>query len=190
MIMRRSLAVLGLAATAAAAAASPAAASTAAQAPRQGSIGIRLLTAPVSERANPLARLYIIDHLAPGTTIHRRIQVANMSRSAAHLTAYTAAASIAHGQFLFAPGHQQNLMTTWVHLSRPVLLLAAGQRARERVTIRVPRNARRRASSAGSSGPRTADMRRVAAILASLTGSASGSTCRSAPAARRHRTSR
>ena len=27
-----------------------------------------------------------------------------MSRSAARLTAYTAAASIAHGQFLFAPG--------------------------------------------------------------------------------------
>jgi hypothetical protein len=141
MIMRRLLAVLGLAASVAAAAAGPAAAGTAGHPPKQGSIGIRLMNAPVSERANPLARLYIIDHLAPGTTIHRRIQVVNMSRAAVRLSAYTAAASIAHGQFLFAPGRKQNLMTTWVRLSRPVLLLAAGQSARERVTIRVPGNA-------------------------------------------------
>src|SRR5450432_2682881 len=101
MIMRRHLAVLGLAATACAVAAAPAAASTAVHAPRLGSVGIRLMNAPVSERANPRARVYIIDHLAPGTTIHRRIQVDNTSRSAAHLSVYAAAASIAHGQFLF-----------------------------------------------------------------------------------------
>jgi hypothetical protein len=141
MIMRRHLAVLGLAATACAVAAAPAAASTAVHAPRLGSVGIRLMNAPVSERANPRARVYIIDHLAPGTTIHRRIQVDNTSRSAAHLSVYAAAASIAHGQFLFASGRQQNLMTTWVHLSRPALRLAAGRRAQEAVTIRVPRNA-------------------------------------------------
>jgi hypothetical protein len=140
MIMRRSLAVLGLAATVSAVAGSPAAAASA-HPPKLGSIGIRLMNAPVSERANPLARIYIIDHLAPGTTIHRRIQVVNASRSAVHLTVYPAAASIAHGQFLFAAGHQQNLMTTWVHMSRPVLPLAAGQHGQERVTIAVPRNA-------------------------------------------------
>ncbi len=141
MIMRRSLAVLWLAAMASAVATGPAAAAAGPHPPKLGSIGIQLMNAPVSERANPLARIYIIDHLAPGTTIHRRIQVANSSRSAAHLTVYPAAASIAHGQFLFAPGHKQNLMTTWVHMSRPVLPLAAGQRGREVVTIRVPRNA-------------------------------------------------
>jgi hypothetical protein len=141
MIMRRSLAVLGLAAAVSAAAAGPVAAAASAHPPKLGSIGIRLMNAPVSERANPLARIYIIDHLGPGTTIHRRIQVVNASRSALRLTVYPAAASIAHGQFLFAPGHQQNLMTTWVHMSRPVLPLAAGQRGQERVTIAVPRNA-------------------------------------------------
>jgi hypothetical protein len=141
MIMRRSLAILGLAAALCAAAAGPAAASADPHTPRLGSIGVRLMNAPVSERANPLARLYIIDRLAPGTTIRRKIQVANMSRSAARLTVYPAAASIAHGQFLFAAGHIQNLMTTWVHMSRPVLRLAAGQRGQETVTIRVPRNA-------------------------------------------------
>ena len=165
--MRR-LAVLGLAAVACAVAAGPAAASTAApastagaastagpastaglagpaglagHAPRLGSVGIRLMNSPVSERANPRARVYIIDHLAPGTTIHRRIQVDNTSRLAVRLSVYAAAASIAHGAFLFAPGRKQNLMTTWVHLSRPALRLGAGRRAREAVTIRVPRNA-------------------------------------------------
>lgn len=141
MIIRRSLAVLGLAAAVCAVAAGPAAGSTAAHAPGPGSVGIRLLNAPVSERANPLARLYIIDHLAPGTTIRRRAQVSNMSRSPVRLGVYAAAASISRGQFLFAPGRKQNLMTTWVHLSRPVLPLAAGQSAQEIVTIRVPRNA-------------------------------------------------
>jgi hypothetical protein len=155
-ISRRHLAVLGLAATACAVAASPAAASTAGPAspastagtavpaghtPRLGSVGIRLMNAPVSERANPRARVYIIDHLAPGTTIRRLIQVSSTSRSPVRLSVYAAAASIAHGAFLFAPGRKQNLMTTWVHLSRPALRLGAGRRARERVTIRVPRNA-------------------------------------------------
>ncbi len=37
--------------------------------PVLGSVGVTLLTAPVSERANPLARLYIIDRLAPGATL-------------------------------------------------------------------------------------------------------------------------
>jgi hypothetical protein len=138
---RRSFAILGLAATISAMAVGPAAASVAAHPPKLGSIGIRLMNAPVSERADPRARLYIIDHLAPGTTVYRKIQVANMSASAVHLSVYTAAATIAHGQFLFAPGQKQNLMTTWVHLNGPVLRLPAGRRAQEIVTIRVPRNA-------------------------------------------------
>lgn len=139
--MRRLPAALVLAAAVLTAAAGPAAASTLSGPPAQGSFGVRLLTAPVSERANPLARLYIIDHLAPGATLRSKMQVANMSKSAVRLNMYVAAATIRHGQFMFAVGHTQNLMTTWVHLSRPVLLLAPGGRANETVTIRVPRNA-------------------------------------------------
>jgi hypothetical protein len=141
MIMRRLPAALVLAAVVLTAAASPAAASTLSRRPVQGRVGVRLLTAPVSERANPLARLYIIDHLAPGATLRSKMQVVNMSKSAVLLNMYAAAAAIGHGQFMFAVGHTQNLMTTWVHLSRPVLRLAAGRRANETVAIRVPRNA-------------------------------------------------
>src|SRR5580698_716249 len=141
MIMRRLPAALVLAAVVLTAAAGPAAASTFSRRPVQGRVGVRLLTAPVSERANPLARLYIIDHLAPGATLRSKMQVANMSKSAVRLSMYAAAATIGHGQFMFAVGHTQNLMTTWVHLSRPVLWLRPGRHADETVTIRVPRNA-------------------------------------------------
>jgi hypothetical protein len=136
----RSFAILGLAATVLAMAVGPAAA-TVAHSPRLGSIGIWLMNAPVSERADPRARLYIIDHLAPGMTINRKIQVANMSASAVHLSLYAAGATIGHGQFLFDPGDKQNLMTTWVHLSNPAPRIAAGHSTQEIVTIRVPRNA-------------------------------------------------
>jgi len=144
MIAHRALAAAALAAAALAVAAGPAAAGPARQAvhaPARGSIGIRLVTVPVSERADPRARLYIIDRLKPGAVIRRRIQVLSTSASAARLSIYAAAAAIGHGQFLFAPGQQQNLMTTWVHLSRPVLRLAAGHSAQVTVAIRVPRNA-------------------------------------------------
>ena len=138
MIMRRLPSLLVLAAAVLTAAAGPAAASTLSRPPVLGSVGIRLLTTPVSERANPLARLYIIDHLAPGATLRSKVQVANMSKKAVRLSVYAAAATIKHGQFLFASGHTQNLLTTWVRLSRPVLRLPAGGRAEETVTIRVP----------------------------------------------------
>src|SRR5688572_30162225 len=38
-----------------------------------GSIGIRLVDAPVTARDDPRAQIYIVDHLAPGTVITRRI---------------------------------------------------------------------------------------------------------------------
>jgi hypothetical protein len=138
MIMRRLPSLLVLAAAVLTAAAGPAAASTLSRPPVQGSVGVRLLTAPVSERANPLARLYIIDHLAPGATLRSKMQVVNMSKSAVRLSMYAAAATIKHGQFVFATGHTQNLMTTWVRLSKPVLWLPAGHRAEDTVIIRVP----------------------------------------------------
>ena len=37
----------------------------------EGSIGLRLVDAPVSAGNDPRAKLYIVDHLAPGTVIQR-----------------------------------------------------------------------------------------------------------------------
>src|SRR3989337_2111841 len=65
-----------------------------------GSIGIRLLEAPLTARDDPRAQIYIVDHLAPGTTIHRRIEISNTTSSAAHVSTYSSAATVAKGSFL------------------------------------------------------------------------------------------
>jgi len=64
------------------AAPAPASAPTAAGA---GSIGIRLVDAPVTARDDPRARVYIVDHLNPGAVIHRRVEVSNTTASTAHV---------------------------------------------------------------------------------------------------------
>ncbi|MGA2827805.1 MAG: hypothetical protein ABSF03_17030 [Streptosporangiaceae bacterium] len=106
-------------------------------------IGIRLLQAPVSERDDPRAYEYIIDHLATNTTIRRQFQVADTGQTAVTVSVYAAAASISGGSFQFAAGHTQNEMTRWVSVSRPVLSLKPQQRATDVVTIAVPPRATR-----------------------------------------------
>jgi len=106
-------------------------------------IGIKLLQAPASERNDPRAYVYIIDHLPPGTVIHRKFQVANMGSRAARISVYPAAATIGGGQFRFAPGTTRNELTTWVRISHPALNLRPHQRATDTATITVPRDATR-----------------------------------------------
>ncbi|MBK5228346.1 MAG: hypothetical protein JJE05_07555 [Actinobacteria bacterium] len=53
-----------------------------------GSIGLRLLDAPATEQGDPRAQVYIVDHLAPGSVIHRRIEVSNTATSTAHVVLY------------------------------------------------------------------------------------------------------
>ena len=49
------------------------------QPPAVDSIGIRLLEAPADAADDPRAQVHIVDHLAPGTTITRQIEVSNTS---------------------------------------------------------------------------------------------------------------
>ncbi len=65
--------------------------------PPSAQFGIRLLQVPASEANDPRAKLYIIDHLAPGTTVHREFQVANEGSQPLTLSVYPAAASISKG---------------------------------------------------------------------------------------------
>jgi hypothetical protein len=168
MVLQRLLAVLALAATAPAVAATgtagaatgaagaslTAGASLAASGPAQHAMpmsskpgqptkfGIRLMQAPVSERNNPRAQTEIIDSLHPGTTIHRLIAVGNLGAAPVRLRIYAAAAVIRRGQFLPANRqYAQNLMTTWVRVNHPHVLLKPGHSRAVRVTIRVPRHA-------------------------------------------------
>jgi hypothetical protein len=142
--MRRLIAVGALAALASASAASASAASSPGPShPAPGRIGIRQRTIPYSQRNNSRDQLYIIQHVRPGTRIQRLIQVANLSPARVRLQVYPAAASIAHGQFLFAPGRTPNPLTTWTNVSSGAVTLAPHQLKTLKVTISVPRNASR-----------------------------------------------
>jgi hypothetical protein len=103
--------------------------------------GIRLVDVPVDEANNPRAFRYIIDHLNPGTTIHRRVQIANLGASAARITVYPDAAVIRGGYFIGDVGETPSELTTWITVSRPSVSLAPNARAMVTVTIRVPRTA-------------------------------------------------
>ncbi|MFD8736040.1 peptidase [Streptomyces sp. NPDC059618] len=104
-------------------------------------IGIRLLDAPENRRDDPRAQAYIVDHLAPGSTIERRVEVVNDSPTPMHIDLYAAAASIAKGRFTFAPGRTPDELTGWTSLDRTGLDLEASETARVRTTIRVPKDA-------------------------------------------------
>jgi len=113
----------------------------AASGPGPASFGIRLVDIPVDEADNPRAYRYIIDHLHPGTTISRRVQIANLSASAARIAVYPDAATIAGGSFVGDVGQTPSDLTTWITMSRHSLSLAPHARAMVTVTIQVPMTA-------------------------------------------------
>ncbi|MEA2424195.1 MAG: hypothetical protein QOH13_605 [Thermoleophilaceae bacterium] len=125
--------------------ASPANASTAAAAAQPptaaGSIGLRLLDVPLGARGDPRARLYVVDHLAPGTIIHRRIQVSNGSASRVRVALYAAAATIRKGSFTGAPGRTRNDLSTWTSVSPRGSGIPAHGSATAVVAIAVPKDA-------------------------------------------------
>lgn len=106
-----------------------------------GSIGIRLVDVPADSRDGSRARSYIVDRVAPGTRIRRRVEITNTTGSTAEVAAYPAAAGLQGGTFGFAPGHSRNELSSWTSVSRKVLRLAPGTRAFETVTIKVPKQA-------------------------------------------------
>src|SRR5207237_965624 len=85
------------AAPASASAAGASAGSSSAVAPgaAAGGIGLQLVDAPVSAGDDPRAQIYIVDHIAPGTVVRRRIEVSDTTHSAAHVDLYAAAAPAA-----------------------------------------------------------------------------------------------
>ena len=106
-----------------------------------GGIGLRLVDVPVAERNDPRAWIYIVDHVRPGTVIHRRIEVSNATDSTAHVVLYAAAATIAHGSFLGAVGHTPNELSSWTSVSPGESDVSAAGHLLAAVTIVVPHDA-------------------------------------------------
>ncbi|MEV4242008.1 peptidase [Streptosporangium canum] len=113
-----------------------------AAAPTSGKgIGIRLLEAPVAARADMRAWSYIIDHLAPGSVIHRRVEVFNTTSTPKQVALYPAAAQIRNQKFQFADGHTANELSAWITLNQHEVTLAPHARSAVTATITVPEEA-------------------------------------------------
>ena len=106
-----------------------------------GTIGLRLVDVPAGTAKDPRAKLYIVDHVAPGTTIHRRIEVANGSTSAAHVNLYAAAASITGGSFIGAAGRARNEVSTWISVDPGESAVPGRGAVTANVTISIPADA-------------------------------------------------
>lgn len=106
-----------------------------------GGIGLRILEVPTTAGGDPRAQLYIVDHLAPGAVIHRRIEVSNTTASNQPIELYAAAATIANGSFLGADGHTPNDLSTWTSVGPGAPDVPARGTATATVTITVPSDA-------------------------------------------------
>ncbi|HEX2062868.1 MAG TPA: hypothetical protein VHE80_00440 [Acidimicrobiales bacterium] len=109
------------------------------QAAEGGSLGIRLVDPPPD--ADPRARLYIVDHVAPGTTIRRQLEVTNSSPEPQRIELYAAAADIKDGAFLGRDGREANEVSEWITVEPPVVDLPPGGRALATATVAVPTDA-------------------------------------------------
>jgi len=120
----------------------PAIGASAAGSPAPGnSVGFRLVDAPSDRVQDPRAHIYIVDHLAPGTTIHRRVEVSNGTAQAVHIRLYAGAATLEQGQFKAPGGPGGNDLAGWTSVSAPAVDVPPGSAVQATVTIAVPSSA-------------------------------------------------
>jgi hypothetical protein len=119
-----------------------AAASTPPTAPgAANSIGIRLLDVPATEANDPRARLYVVDRVAPGAVINRRIEVTNTTTAVAHVALYAAAAAIIGTSFVGGPDRTANDLSTWSTVAPANPDIPAGGQLTATITIAIPTDA-------------------------------------------------
>lgn len=109
--------------------------------PGPRSIGVRLLDAPVDRKDDPRALSYIVDHVAPGTTIQRHVEVSSTGPGFAEVSVYPAAAVVAGDGFVGQEGATANELSSWTRLDRSTLTLRQGAHQSVAVTISVPADA-------------------------------------------------
>ena len=85
--------------------------------------------------------MYIVDHVAPGTVIQRRVEVSNTTGSTRRVALYSAAAGIANGSFTGAADRTPNDLSTWSSVLPSALDVPADGRRTATVTITVPSDA-------------------------------------------------
>lgn len=106
-----------------------------------GGFGIRLLDAPTDRADDPRAHIYIVDHLAPGTTIVRHVEVSNTTATPAMVSMYAAGARVDGDGFGVDPGRTGNELSSWVKVEPGTVELPARTAATVTITVVVPSRA-------------------------------------------------
>jgi hypothetical protein len=114
--------------------------STATAEPPAG-LEVRLTEVPVDRRDDPRARSYIIDHVSPGATITRKIEVTNNSDRPGNVDLYASAAEVRDDNFVPLAGRTQNELSKWMTVDPGQVALSPSKAALATVTIAVPKDA-------------------------------------------------
>ncbi|MEU8283181.1 hypothetical protein AB0C01_02325 [Micromonospora sp. NPDC048905] len=104
-------------------------------------ISLQLLDIPAKRAEDPRARVYIIDHLKPGATISRRVEVRNDSPVSQKIELYAGAASVEENAFTIPDDRTGNELSGWITLKTHAVDLAPGERQPVAVDIAVPKSA-------------------------------------------------
>lgn len=111
---------------------------TPARAQTPQTIGIQPVDAPANKANDPRARFYIVDHVPPGATVTRQVEVSNDTSESQDIALYAAAADVGGGTFRFGDAGAANELTSWTTVTPPTVRLDAGRKAQATVTINVP----------------------------------------------------
>jgi hypothetical protein len=106
-----------------------------------GGIGVRLLPNASSSTEDPLTLSYIVERIAPGHRVLRKVEISNTTDATADVLVFPAAASYIENKFSFAPGRMKNSLSIWTTVARSVVRLAPGAETLDPVTINVPKRA-------------------------------------------------
>lgn len=132
----------------------PAPAFSASECGTTAGLGIGLVDVRTSQKDNPRARAYIVEHVAAGATLQRRIRVCNGTPSPITVQLYPGAAVIRDGAFTAVEGRVSNELASWTSVAPGSLTLAPGQAETAEVQVDVP--------------PDASDGERYAVVLAEL----------------------
>lgn len=106
-------------------------------------ISIRLAEAPTSRADDPRARVYIVDHVAPGTRFTRDVEITNSTDVERVIDVYPGPAQITDGAWTVGDPGAESELTGWVTTGQGRLVLAPGDSRLVPVTVDVPPTASR-----------------------------------------------
>ncbi len=103
-------------------------------------VSIQLMEIQAAQQNDPRASVSIVDRLAPGSSVDRRIQIRNGSDTARTVRVYTTAARIVGGSFV-GEATEQNDLARWTTTDQTAIDLGPNVTADLTVSIDIPSDA-------------------------------------------------